>query len=126
MSSGPSQSAESKALERAQVEREKQLRIENAKQTTKAFSDNIAYRKKLRGIFSLMSGGFGGFALGSSPVSSAGGGMASSRGAQGTTKKKSTGIRGGGGGSPNPAGGGSQGYGSERAGWQPGRSYPTG
>ena len=40
---------------------ERQLRVENARQTTKAFSDNLAFRRKLRGIFSLLSGGFSGF-----------------------------------------------------------------
>ena len=89
MSSKPKQSAESKELERIQIEREKQLRVENARQTTKAFSDNLAFRRKLRGIFSLLSGGFAGFKMGSSggrSTGSAGGG--------------------GGGGYAGPAGGG--------------------
>ena len=65
MSSKPKQSAASKNLEQLSIERERQLRVENARETTKAFSDNLSFRKKLRGIFSLLSGGFKGF-LGSS------------------------------------------------------------
>ena len=61
MSSKPKQSEESRKLEQMAIEREKQLRVENARETTKAFSDNLAFRQKLRGIFSLLSGGFKGF-----------------------------------------------------------------
>lgn len=43
------------------IERERQLRIENARETTKTFSDQLAFRRNLRGIFSLLSGGFKGF-----------------------------------------------------------------
>ena len=50
-----------KQLESQSIERERQLRVENARQTTKAFSDNLAFRRKLRGIFSVLSGGFKGF-----------------------------------------------------------------
>ena len=39
------------------IERERELRVENARQTTRAFRDNVAFRKKLRGMFSLLSGG---------------------------------------------------------------------
>jgi len=73
MSSKPKQTAAQKELERISIERERQLRVENARQTTKVFSDNIAFRNKLRGIFSLLSGGFKGF-LGSSGASAGGGG----------------------------------------------------
>ncbi len=61
MSSKPKQSKQSKELERIQIERERQLRVERARETTRAFSDNLAFRRRLRGIFSLMSGGFKGF-----------------------------------------------------------------
>ncbi len=61
MSRKPKQTAAQKELEQISIEREKQLRVENARETTKAFSDNIAFRRKLRGIFSLLSGGFKGF-----------------------------------------------------------------
>ena len=70
MSSKPKQSEASKELERISIQREKDLRVENARQTTRAFSDNIAFRKKLRGIFSLLSNGFKGF-----PNLGAGGGL---------------------------------------------------
>ena len=66
MSSGPKQTQQQKDLEGISIERERQLRVENARQTTKSFSDNLAHRKKLRGIFSLLSGGFKGFSGGSS------------------------------------------------------------
>lgn len=63
MARKPKQTAAQAQLERIAIERERTLRVENARQTTKAFSDNIAFRKKLRGIFSLLSptGGFKGF-----------------------------------------------------------------
>lgn len=44
-----------------QVERMRQLNVENARQTTRNYSDNIAARRRLRGIMALMSKGFGGF-----------------------------------------------------------------
>lgn len=61
MSSKPKQTAAQQQLEAMSIERERQLRVENARQTTRAFSDNMAFRRKLRGIFSLMSGSFKGF-----------------------------------------------------------------
>ena len=66
MSSGGKnrQTPQQKQLESISIERERQLRVENARQTTKSFSDNLAFRRKLRGIFSLMSGGFQGFSGG--------------------------------------------------------------
>ncbi len=74
--SKPKQTKAQKELERSSLEREKRLRVENARQTTKAFSDNMAFRKKLRGIFSLLSSGFKGFPgqLGSSATGGGGGG----------------------------------------------------
>lgn len=60
-SSSPKQTESQKQLESQSIERERQLRVENARQTTKAFSDNLAFRRKLRGVFSLLSGGFKGF-----------------------------------------------------------------
>jgi len=50
------------------IERERQLRVENARQTTKTFSDNLSFRRKLRGIFSMLSGGFKGFSGSSAPT----------------------------------------------------------
>jgi len=112
------QTVAQKQLERISIEREKELRVENARQTTKAFSDNIAFRKKLRGIFSLLSGGFSGFSqLGVSGGRSGGGGGASggggrtstvgsgssgvsSRGGGDSGGRRGGGRRGGGGGGP--------------------------
>lgn len=64
MASKPKKSKASKQLEQISLERERELRVENARQTTKAFSDNLAFRRKLRGVFSLLSGGFKGFTSG--------------------------------------------------------------
>jgi len=106
MSSKPKQSAESKELERIAIEREKQLRVENARQTTRAFSDNLAFRKKLRGIFSLLSGGFAGFprGLGAGGALGAGGGTSAGGGAAGGGS--AGGSAGSGGGSGRRGGGG--------------------
>ena len=71
MSRKPKQTTQQVELERISLERERQLRVENARQTTKAFSDRIAFRRKLRGIFSLLSGGFKGFSSGSGSSGSA-------------------------------------------------------
>ena len=101
MSSKPKQSAESKELERIQIEREKQLRVENARETTKAFADNMAFRKKLRGIFSLLSGGFEGF-----PNLGAGGGRQFSGSASSGGGGSSAGPLGGGGTQPRGGTGG--------------------
>ena len=57
----PKQSASELKLQEMSLERERKLRVENARETTAAFSDNIAFRRKLRGMFSLMSGGYKGF-----------------------------------------------------------------
>ncbi len=72
MSSKSKQTAQQKELEAITIEREKELRVENARETTKTFSDNMAFRKKLRGIFSLMSSGFGGFKGGQSQLGGSG------------------------------------------------------
>ena len=104
MSSSPRQTAAQKELERISIERERQLRVENARQTTKVFSDQLAFRNKLRGIFSLLSGGFKGF-LGSSGASEGGGGGGGGSVSPGGT---SGGIGGGPGG---PGGGGGRGGG---------------
>ena len=61
MNTKPKQTVQQKQLEEMPIERERELRVENARQTTRAFSDNVAFRKKLRGMFSLLSGGFKGF-----------------------------------------------------------------
>ena len=64
----PKQTPQQKELESISIERERQLRVENARQTTKTFSDNLAFRRKLRGIFSLLSGGFKGFTSGNTQL----------------------------------------------------------
>lgn len=63
--SAPKQTAQQKQLEGIQIERERQLRVENARATTKQFDEQIQFRRKLRGIFSLLSSGFTGFSSGS-------------------------------------------------------------
>ena len=68
MSKSPKKSKASKQLEQISIERERQLRVENARETTKTFSDNLAFRRKLRGIFSLLSGGFKGFSSGNTQL----------------------------------------------------------
>ena len=68
MSRSPKPTEAQKKLEQIQIERERQLRVENARQTTRQFDDQIAFRRKLRGIFSLLSDGFTGFSSGSSTV----------------------------------------------------------
>ena len=123
MSSKPKQSAASQELERSSIEREKQLRVENARETTRAFSDSIAFRKKLRGIFSLLSGGFQGFPKGlgsgggrvfsSGGGSSGGGGAGSIGGGRGLG---GLGRFGGSGGGASSGGGGGGGGGGGRGG----------
>lgn len=44
-----------------QIEQNRQLTVDKARAQTKAFTDQLAFRRKLRGIFSLMSGSFQGF-----------------------------------------------------------------
>ena len=109
MGSKPKQTKQQKELERISLEREKTLRVENARQTTKAFSDNLAFRRKLRGIFSLLSGGFKGF-LGSSGAQATGGGSGSGGGGGAGTAGGAIGPGVGGGG----AGGGGGGPGGAR------------
>ncbi|TFH60917.1 MAG: hypothetical protein E4G91_08315 [Candidatus Zixiibacteriota bacterium] len=106
MSSKPKQTQQQIELEKLSIERERQLRVENARQTTSAFSDNLAFRRKLRGIFSLLSGGFKGFPAGSSSTSSgsSSGGGASLSGSGGVPA----------GGPSNGGGGRSPGVGSNR------------
>lgn len=53
--------AEQRKLEQMQIERERTLRVEKAREESKSFSDQLAFRKRLRGFFSVMSGGFQGF-----------------------------------------------------------------
>ena len=111
MSSKPKQTAQQKELERISIEREKELRVENARQTTKAFSDNLAFRKKLRGIFSLLSAGFKGFpaGLGVSGTGGAGGGSGGGGGSSsgmGTSGGSTRSGRGGGGSGSGGGGGG--------------------
>lgn len=108
MGSKPKQTKQQKELERISLEREKTLRVENARQTTKAFSDNLAFRRKLRGIFSLLSGGFKGF-LGSSGAQATGGGSGSGGGGGAGTAGGAVGTGVGGGGSGVGGGGGGPG-----------------
>jgi len=68
MSRKSKQTKQQKELETISIERERQLRVENARETTKTFSDNLAFRRKLRGIFSLLSGGFQGFSGGNTQL----------------------------------------------------------
>ena len=100
MGSKPKQTAAQKELERISIERERQLRVENARETTRVFSDQLAFRKKLRGVFSLLSGGFKGFLGSSGAAAGGGGGGGGSVGPGGS----SGGL--GGGGRPGGGGGG--------------------
>jgi len=117
-SSSPKQTPAQKELERISIERERSLRVENARQTTKVFSDNIAFRKKLRGTFALLSNGFKGFLGSSGPFSGAsagsGGGSAGAGGSSGGTSGPGGGL-GGSGGGPG-GGGGGRGGGGRRGG----------
>jgi hypothetical protein len=116
MGSKPKQTAEQKELEQISIEREKQLRVENARETTKSFGDNLAFRQKLRGIFSLLSGGFKGFpgALGVSGTGASGSGSGGGGGGS---------VSGIGGGGTQPRGGGGGGGGDQAPRGRPGRDY---
>ena len=61
MKTKSSPTPEERQLQQMQIERDKELRVENARETTRAFSEQMAMRRKMRGIFSLLSGGFKGF-----------------------------------------------------------------
>jgi hypothetical protein len=61
MSRRNKQTPEQAQLEANQLERARELRVENARETTRAFDENIQFRRRLRGIFSLLSQGFVGF-----------------------------------------------------------------
>jgi len=74
MNSGSKQTKRQKELEKIAIQREKDLTIERARESTKAFSDNLAFRKKLRGMFSLLSGGYAGFPAGGSAGTASGSG----------------------------------------------------
>ena len=56
-----SPTAEERQLQTIQQERERELRVERARETTRAFSEQMAMRRKMRGIMSLMTAGFKGF-----------------------------------------------------------------
>jgi len=103
MSSKPKQTKQQKQLETISIERERQLRVENARETTKTFADNLAFRRKLRGIFSLLSGGFGGFPGGSG--GGAGGSGAAVTGGGSLSGSGGAGNGGGGGGGGGGRGG---------------------
>ena len=123
MSSKPKQTEQQKELERITIEREKQLRVENARETTKTFSDNLAFRKKLRGIFSLLSGSFQGFpntmgasgGLGIGGGSSAGGGGFGGGSSSGGISGGGTRGRSGGTGGGSGGGGGANNRGRRRS-----------
>ena len=57
----PAPSAEDRALKKAQVTRMEELRVEGARETSKTLRDQMAFRRKLRGMFSLLSNDFKGF-----------------------------------------------------------------
>ncbi len=120
---GSKQTPAQKELERISIERERQLRVENARQTTKVFSDQLAFRKKLRGVFSLLSNGFKGFLGSSGPFSGGGAGSGGAGTVAGGAAGGGTGVGGlggtgggGGGGRPGGRGGGRRGRGGGRRG----------
>jgi len=121
-SKSPKQTPAQQELERISIERERQLNVENARQTTKVFSDQIAFRKKMRGVFSLLSNGFKGFLGSSGPFggggAGAGGGAALPGGAAGGSLGggRGGGPGGGGGGGGGGRGGGGGGRGGGRGG----------
>lgn len=61
MKTKSTQTPEQKQLEQIAIERERRLRVENARETTKSMGDQLAFRRKMRGILSLISNGFKGF-----------------------------------------------------------------
>lgn len=52
--------SEQRKLEQNQIERTRELRVDAAREGSKNFQDQNAFRRRLRGIMSLMSGGFKG------------------------------------------------------------------
>jgi hypothetical protein len=52
---------EQRDLEAAQTERLKELRVDTAREQSRNFSEQNAVRRRLRGLTSLLSGGFKGF-----------------------------------------------------------------
>lgn len=62
MKKTPQITPEQRKLEQAQVERMRELRVESARESAKNFADQNAFRRRLRGLVSLLgSGGFKGF-----------------------------------------------------------------
>ena len=57
----PKVTTQQKRLADSQEERERQLRVDQAKQENRQFEDQVAFRRRLRGVFSLLSSGFKGF-----------------------------------------------------------------
>lgn len=55
------QTTQQKILERRQIERDRQLTVDRQRAQGKAFADELAFRKKLRGFYTLLSAGFKGF-----------------------------------------------------------------
>lgn len=59
--SKPKKSPEQQQLEENQLERAKELRVEQAKETNQSREDMIAFRNRMRGFRSLLSGTYRGF-----------------------------------------------------------------
>ena len=59
--SRPKPTQEQRELEAAQAERLKELRVENARETAKAYQESVSFRMRMRGIHSMLSNGFQGF-----------------------------------------------------------------
>ena len=57
----PGPTAEQRKLEANQLERQRELRVDSARETGKNFQEQNAFRRRLRGIVSLLSGSFKGF-----------------------------------------------------------------
>lgn len=58
----PKISAEQRSAMAVQQERERQLRIEKAREGERSMQDQVAFRRRLRGVTALLSKGFQGFA----------------------------------------------------------------
>lgn len=61
MTASSKESRASKDARKRSEERERELRVETARAQSKSFDDQLAFRRRLRGIFSLLQGGFKGF-----------------------------------------------------------------
>jgi hypothetical protein len=61
MSGGGGPTKTQRALEQRQLARERELTVDRQRAAARAFTDQIAFRRKLRGMWSLLSNGFKGF-----------------------------------------------------------------